>query len=289
MRTIIRATAFFIGILLITVALTPAGQGPVRAAPMAEITGTPTEPAPPTAVPTNTTVPPGQPTNTPVPGQPTTTPEPPFRPTTTPPDDRDDGDPPEVEISKSVDQREAKVGDLIGFTIRVTNSGGEAARDVVVSDTLPDYFDLLDATTSRGSVAVNGRTITVNIGALDPDEMITIRIRAYVNVSAPMEGSNTGTVTTSSSGDDPGNNISTVTITIQTPPATPTLPPATLTPPTPTSPPVAVVSPRPAAPPARLPPTGDGPASASWLLVMIGLCSIVISVLIGRKGTGNRE
>ena len=130
--------------LLVAAAL-PSTPARSDAAPLAVITGTPTEQASPT--PTNT--PTNPPSDTPTP---TRKPETGF------------ADP---AVTKSVNVSEARVGDEIVFTIRVFNRGNLNADDVVVTDPIPDYLDVIEATATRGNVSSVGRTVIVDIGRLE--------------------------------------------------------------------------------------------------------------------------
>lgn len=264
--------AFVIALLLLSGL--PGGVMRTNAAPPAAVTGTPTEPATPTftAVPppptaTSTTIP----TDTPPPTA-TSTPKP-------PPTEQSVADP---AISKSASVAEARVGDEITFTIVVTNRGNRAANDVVVTDSLPDYLDLLDATASRGSLTVSGRTVTVDIGSVAPGEQITIRIRARVNERAqPPSGRNGVSLTTSSSTDDPSNNSAEVTFAIlagSDPTATPEEASPAATPAPTDLPPSTVPAPR------NLPRTGGEDASAPLpILVALGLAALTLSMLLRRR------
>ena len=227
----------------------------VGAAPLAAVTGTPTEPP----TPTSTTGP------SPTPVEPTATPTS-APPPTRRPSSSDVADP---LITKAASLAEARIGDEVTFTLRVTNNGDATAHDVVVTDSLPDYLDLIEVTATRGDVATSGRTVTVTIGAVEPDDEITIQIRTRVNEQAlPPGGRNGATLTTSSPGDDPANNFSEVSFGIV---AQPTAVPTELPTPTPE-------------PPVELPRTGgdDGAGSPALLVAVLGLLAVALSLLVRR-------
>jgi uncharacterized repeat protein (TIGR01451 family)/MYXO-CTERM domain-containing protein len=229
------------------------------AATLAVVTGTPTEP------PTRT------PTDTPTTG--TATPTPTATPTKKPPSKPGFADP---AITKSASVGEARIGDEVAFTISVTNLGNETAADVVVTDSLADYLDLLDVTTTRGDVSVGGQTVTVNVGEVAPGDVVSVRIRTRVNERAqPPGGRNGATVTTTSPGDDPSNNTSEVTFTIGAAP-TPTATPELQQSPAPPAPPVR---------PSRLPRTGtpDDGSSGVVLAAALGLAAVGVSLLLRRR------
>jgi uncharacterized repeat protein (TIGR01451 family) len=245
-----------IGVALLMLAIASGGARPTVAASLANLT--PTEP--PTLTP--------KPTSTPTPGTPpAATPGP----TKTPRPKHEKADP---AITKSVNIGEAKIGDEVVFTISVTNNGPGTAEDVVVTDPIADYMDVIEATTTRGNVSSEGRTVIVTIGRVPAGDEITIRIRVRINERAqPPGGRNSVSLTTSSPGDDPSNNSSTVTFAIVVA-GTPTMTPAAT--------PTATATP---ATPIKLPTTGgaDGPASSAPLFATLGLIAIGLSLLMRGK------
>lgn len=207
------------------------------------------------------------PTETPTPLPPTATPDT-TRPTLTPtrlptatavPDDGG-GEPgiadPYITKRGSLDR--AQVGDFVEFTLTVGNTGSAAAIDVVVTDALPGFLTLYNATTTRGLISVAGNTVTIQIGTVEPGELITITVLTRVNRQvAPPDNLNTATLSTSSAGDDPANNASSAAlITTLAPTATPSAAPTAAMP---TSAPTAVAQPTSTSPAAR--PTSAPPAS----------------------------
>lgn len=270
----------------------------VYSAPLAALTPT-AEPATRTPVPqpTNTSAPPaatGQP-------RPTLTPTdvPPMIDTPTPePHEREHSNP---AITKSVSPAEAQIGDTLDFKLTVTNHGDKTAEDVVVTDSLPDFLDVLDASADKGAVAVDRRTVSVHIGSVAPDEVIVIHIRAQVNAQAlPPGGANTARLTTSSDSNDTRDDTASASVSIAAglalaatpsptaPPeqtATPEQPPATSAGGGPQRP-VAVDSGAGTVPRPRMPRTGavDAPANHALPLALLGLAAIGLSLLIGRRG-----
>jgi uncharacterized repeat protein (TIGR01451 family) len=172
------------------------------------------------------------------------------------------------------------VGDPVDFTLTVTNIGDTPAEAVVVNDQIPDSLDIVNVTSSRGAVVIDGRTIRVDIGQVAPGEVITIGITTRVNTQAqPPLIINTATITTTSSTDNPNNNSSTVSVTLlinQPTPGAPTATP-TLTP-TPGGP-APAPSPTPVTP-IRLPPTGSTDGGVNIALLVIGLIALGASLLI---------
>jgi len=243
-----------IGAILLMMAGASVGTTGIAAAPLMALTDTA---EPPTRTPTH------GPTNTP---RPTNTPGPaPTHPPSSKPDLADPA------ITKSSSVSDAKIGDEITFTISVTNNGPGTAQDVVVTDPIPDYLDVIEATTTRGDVSSNGRTVIVTIGKVPAGDEVTIHIRVRVNErAAPPTGHNSVSLTTSSPGDNPGNNTSDVTFNIIGP-VTPTVPVAT-----PTATPVT---------PVILPTTGaaEDTGSRTLLFAALGMAALLLSLFFRGK------
>ncbi|GAB4201558.1 MAG: hypothetical protein OHK0022_23720 [Roseiflexaceae bacterium] len=272
----------------------------VAAAPEVPLVATATEP--PTLTPTPTpaqvtdtpTPTPAQATDTPTPIQPSPTATP-SNATVTP--DRRIANP---RVVKQADRTVARVGEDVTFSIEVSNPEAFGAENVVVTDALPGYFDLLGVTATRGNVSVNGLLIRVTLGTLEPGEVVVITVRARVNQTAPTEMVNGVTLTTDSDSDIPTDNNSSVVVVrlddLIFPPEQQTATALALTPspgagsPTPTASPgsgggstAPTARPTPVRPP-RMPNTGGEDGSAP-VLFLLGLAVIALSgsLLLRRK------
>ncbi len=184
---------------------TPTPTATATSTPTATATATPTETPTPTATATST------PTETPTPtatatATPTETPTPTATATSTP-----TSTPAAVAnlaISKTGfgDRRTAVFG------LIVTNSGPNAASDVVIVDVLPAGVEYVRADTSRGACgyAVASRTVTCRASTLPRNSAML----AYVVVRRTQSGpiTNTANVSASTLDPQPGNNSSTVTV-----------------------------------------------------------------------------
>ena len=242
-------------------AVTPTAEPP---------TPTPTTPPTNTPLPTATLVPTAPPTATTVPA--TATPAPTN---TAAPSRQPDTGRPDIAVVKSASQQSARTGDTVTFTLVVTNLGDAAADNVVASDNLPNGFDFIQVTTTRGTVTVIGRAATISIGTVQPGETVTITLVTTVNAAAQAgQVQNIALVSTTTLGDNPNNNTSTVSIDLAVPPvsATPSIAPSSV----PTGVPVPTVATK----PRTLPVTG---ASADWgmSLVLVGAMLIAAGVGIG--------
>lgn len=94
-------------------------------------------------------------------------------------------------VSKSADKTTAKVGDTITYTVNAANATGADVniRDAVMTDTIPDGL------TFRGNVTVDGysaeyqydntgKTLTVSLGEIAPNQTKAIRFDVTVNSDA---------------------------------------------------------------------------------------------------------
>jgi uncharacterized repeat protein (TIGR01451 family) len=225
---------WFIGSLLLVVWAIAAAT-PGRAAPNTgvvldlTVTTTPPTPTQSTGGTPSATPAPGTPSATPAPGTPSATPAP-GTPSATPKKDQDPdpsptatpsatfpptGDP---RIDKSADPSEGFPGDKINFTIVVRNDAPIPATDIEVEDSVPSQFEIQGATTSQGTIEVSGQRIHAVIGTLPPGGSATIRISTEIRAdAAPGRVDNVTIMTSGTPGDDPGNNTSITTVTIQGP------------------------------------------------------------------------
>ncbi len=131
-------------------------------------------------------------------------------------------------IQKTADRAEVEPGGTVVYTLAISNRGGQTAYDVVVSDEVPAALEVIDLWSSKGDVVVDGQTVTAYPRELQPGEEQTIRITVRVRPGA-QAGSipNIGIITTSTPGDPPGNNTSTLTIELLPPQAPPSRLPRT--------------------------------------------------------------
>ncbi|MFN8567043.1 MAG: hypothetical protein U0Z44_05855 [Kouleothrix sp.] len=198
----------------ITATAPPATPVPTSTAVPPTSTSMPPTAEPPTAVPPTATALPPAKTRIPA----TAVPPPPPSPTAAP-------DQPNVVIAKTADRASAQAGDTVVFTLTARNTGAAAARDVVVTDVVPAAFEVIDLASSQGDVVVKGQTVTAYPAVLAPGASVTIRVTVKVRAGAAAGPQrNTALITTSTPGDDPGDNTSTIEITVASPREQQTLP-----------------------------------------------------------------
>lgn len=124
---------------------------------------------------------------------PTFTPVPIFTPTATPEETPPPPDP-DVQVADPVvvkrgEPREALPGELVTFVLEVTNAGNAAAVDVVVTDHVSEFLEILEVTTTQGEIQIAGQSVTVEVGTVGPDFLVEIVIRTRVreDVPAPLD------------------------------------------------------------------------------------------------------
>jgi uncharacterized repeat protein (TIGR01451 family) len=64
---------------------------------------------------------------------------------------------PDLVITKRGEPTEALPGEEVTFTLEVTNRGQAAAVDVVVTDDISPYLEILEVTTTQGTVTIESR------------------------------------------------------------------------------------------------------------------------------------
>lgn len=122
----------------------------------------------------------------------------------------------------------ARIGDTLIFSITVGNNGNSNAENVIFSDALPEFLDLINATVHPNNgqrVDIKDQLVSVELGTIRPGDYYTITIVTRVLKSArPPGGVNTAQVTTTSVGDPIFNNQSSARVVIYTLPEDQMLP-----------------------------------------------------------------
>ncbi|MEW6031199.1 MAG: sortase [Chloroflexota bacterium] len=124
-------------------------------------------------------------------------------------------------LTKAATPSQAGVGDTVIFTITVTNNGTQTATNVIVTDPLPDNLDIVNVTINPPAagtfVVIPPRTVQVDLGDVDVDEVIVITIETIVNGLGNPPIVNEAVLTTTSVTDLLPNDVDAVTLTIGDP------------------------------------------------------------------------
>jgi uncharacterized repeat protein (TIGR01451 family) len=83
-------------------------------------------------------------------------------------------------IVKRVDLQFALPGETVTFTIVVSNPTAGTLDNVIVNDPIPVPLTLVNATTSQGTVTINGNTVSFTIGTLAPGQAVVMTVAALV-------------------------------------------------------------------------------------------------------------
>ena len=124
----------------------------------------------------------------------------------------------DVAIVKSVDNHNPKKGDIITWTVTVTNNGPDKAVNVIVGDVIPSSLEFVDYNgDNRNGVWIVGTLDSTDyiwfIGDLDYNESVTLNIRNKMDVTDAVI-TNVASVTTSTPESDLTNNNDSATIDI---------------------------------------------------------------------------
>src|SRR5262249_13985785 len=123
---------------------------------------------------------------------------------------------PDLDVVKTADQKTINAGDTAAFTITVTNDGGGAAKNVVVTDTLPTGISW---TTNTAGATISNGVLTYTTASLAAHQAVTIHVSGVTDANDCGTLTNTASATTTSH-EDPNelaNNTSTATINVLCP------------------------------------------------------------------------
>ena len=95
----------------------------------------------------------------------------------TPPTPASQPAPVDIEISTQTDHRSARLGQLVTYTVTVTNDGPGTAPGVDIANTVGTGLRVVSAKPTRGS-CTRSASVTCGLGSLTPGGTVTITIRA---------------------------------------------------------------------------------------------------------------
>ena len=93
----------------------------------------------------------------------------------------------DMTISKTASLTRVKVGDVLQYTISITNPPcATSLTNVIVTDTVPSQLDFLRANVSQGTSNYDApsRVLTFNVGNIAPGVPVSLAFQATVNNSA---------------------------------------------------------------------------------------------------------
>lgn len=94
-------------------------------------------------------------------------------------------------LTKTVSANTILPGQTVTFTITLTNNTGTTTfGNVIITDNIPGQFDLISATTSKGTLRITGQRVRVELDSFAPGESVQIVI-----VTRAKRGAGNGPVT----------------------------------------------------------------------------------------------
>lgn len=127
-------------------------------------------------------------------------------------------------ITKAVSIEQAQTGDVVRFTITITNPNAIAVPNVTVVDPLPNLVDFISATTGGVGTYLYDpamHTVTFDLGTLAAGQVVVMTIRTKVNAlgQPPDAFRNSSLVTTGDGGSASSNTTTTILVPGQVPSA----------------------------------------------------------------------
>jgi uncharacterized repeat protein (TIGR01451 family) len=96
-------------------------------------------------------------------------------------------------ITKWVTPQDVSPGEVVTYTIQATNYGRDAPIDVVITDIVSEHMEVITATTTQGTVEIEGQTVVASVGVIGKNFVVEVDIRTRVrdDVPVPFEIENT--------------------------------------------------------------------------------------------------
>jgi len=117
----------------------------------------------------------------------------------------------DLAISKSAGLESVRVGQILTYTLVVTNGGPETATNLVLTDTLPAGVSYEAAQPGAWTCGDGQGLVTCTLDSLAPSEEARLQVGVRVNGSGIL--TNTATVTAAETDPDMSNNVAVVTTT----------------------------------------------------------------------------
>ena len=106
-------------------------------------------------------------------------------------------------VDKTVSTEQAQPGGSLTWTITVRNSWTQAMDGVVIQDSVPDTLPIISVTSDRGTLDTQGQVVTVNVGTMNPGDVVTITLMTGVDPGEGGPASLTNTACATRTGGDP--------------------------------------------------------------------------------------
>jgi uncharacterized repeat protein (TIGR01451 family) len=116
----------------------------------------------------------------------------------------------DLQVIKTGTPSPVAAGNQVTYTLTAVNDGPATATNVVVTDPLPAGTTFVSASSSVGTVAHAGGTVTANLGTLTAGQSATIDVIVSVSSAQLVPLTNTATITGSEVDTNPANNSASV-------------------------------------------------------------------------------
>ncbi len=102
-----------------------------------------------------------------------------------------------ISVIKSVTPASGVPNDILTFSIQVRNNDTVEQTNVVFTDRILDFLEVISASSTKGTATVNGQDVRVDIGTLQPGETVTVTITVRIRpaTQAGSSGVNIASVT----------------------------------------------------------------------------------------------
>jgi uncharacterized repeat protein (TIGR01451 family) len=77
-------------------------------------------------------------------------------------------------LTKTMEPKRPKVGQLAWIKIMASNQGNANADNVVITDPIPDNMALVGVSTTQGNISISHGIVTIYVGTLTPGQTITV-------------------------------------------------------------------------------------------------------------------
>ncbi len=114
-----------------------------------------------------------------------------------------------VAVTKTVNPSNGLPNDLLTFSIQVRNNDGLPQTDVVFTDRILDFLEIVSVSSTKGTASFSGQDARVEIGTLEVGETVTVTIVTRIRPSAQSgdSGVNIASVSTNSGSGGPGTVV----------------------------------------------------------------------------------
>jgi len=127
-----------------------------------------------------------------------------------------ESDDPDLEVTKSASSDPVTAGEVLTYTLVITNNGPYSGTGVLVTDTLPTGVTFTTATASKGGCNESSGTVTCTLNTLVVSDTATVTIVVTVNSSTTGPLTNMAEVSGNEPDLTPGNNTATEETTVNT-------------------------------------------------------------------------